>query len=55
MSERPLGFAFSPFDAVRLELDYYYNTNGVTLAEESLAHRLEYTSNEIRLGLKYEY
>jgi len=48
-------FAFSPFDAVRLKLDYYYNTKGVTLAEESLADRLEYTSNEVRLGLKYEY
>ena len=50
-----LGIAYSPLDEVRLELDYYYNTKGVTLTEESLADRLEYSSNEVRLGLRYEY
>jgi len=49
------GLAASPLKKVRLELDYYYSTKGVTLTEESLARRLEYTSNEIRLGLRYEY
>jgi len=49
------GFAVSPLKKVRLELDYYYNTKGVTLTEESLADRLEYSSNEVRLGLRYEY
>lgn len=49
------GIAYSPLDEVRLELDYYYSTKSVTLAEESLADRLEYSSNEVRLGLRYEY
>ena len=40
---------------MRLEIDYYYNTKTLSLAEESLADRLEYTSNEVRLGLRYEY
>jgi len=49
------GAALSPLNKVRLELDYYYNTKGVTLTEQSLADRLEYSSNEIRLGLRYKY